>query len=453
MVAAHQGQRPQAGVREHHFGWMSLWADCFGVTCAGCACYKKSMRPYTIRFRPGCLALALLLLASRAVAMDAATPSSATPFSATASAAARDAFAQIASPEAIAEYRRKLKDYQEARAAFEAEASVYWSSIVEKRRGRNAKRREHQPILLEDYVLTQPPVYAGPKRPVDPLPTPIVPVEPRERKAIPVAADLLKAAAEHFQFAPQRPASEAEFKRAYARAARAAGLTREQAVRVYSFETGGNGNHDMQSGLSVARPGSRAISTAIGYNQLLTTNSVELIAEQGQEFVRELTEKAAYLSGAPRKAMDQKIAVLKRMVALARTVPDEWAQHEKLGDTPQGWALHAMVLDVDVGPLLQTHKLLTSVIFARAKGYARPLTAAELEMMNLTGDSTGLDMVTMPLEMREQVPTSNFFQRSGYERNPVAIRHNTVAKLLAVTDSRMDSNSNLPGAKELAGAF
>ena len=29
--------------------------------------------------------------------------------------------------------------------------------------------------------------------------------------------------------------------------------------------------------------------------------------------------------------------------------------------------------------------------------------------------------------MRELVPTSNFFQRSGYERNPVAIRHNTVA--------------------------
>jgi hypothetical protein len=112
-----------------------------------------------------------------------------------------------------------------------------------------------------------------------------------------------------------------------------------------------------------------------------------------------------------------------------------------------------MVLDIDVGPLLQTHKLLTSVIFARAKGFSRPLSAAELEMMNLTGDGTGLDMVTMPQPMREQVPTSNFFQRSGYERNPVAIRNNTVAKLLAVTDSRMDSNSNLPGAKELAASF
>ena len=133
--------------------------------------------------------------------------------------------------------------------------------------------------------------------------------------------------------------------------------------------------------------------------------------------------------------MEHKIAVLRKMVALATSVPDEWAQHEKIGDTPQGWALHATVLDIDVGPLLQTHKLLTSVIFARQKGYTRPLTAAELEMMNLTGDGTGLDMVTMPQALREQVPTSNFFQRGGYERNPVAIRHNTVAKLLAITDS------------------
>lgn len=112
-----------------------------------------------------------------------------------------------------------------------------------------------------------------------------------------------------------------------------------------------------------------------------------------------------------------------------------------------------MVLDIDIGPMLQTHKLLTSVLFAQQKGYQAPLTAAELEMMNLTGDGTGLDMVTMPLAMREQVPTANFFQRSGYERNPVASRNNTVAKLLAVTDVRMDSNSQGQGARDLASVF
>src|SRR3954466_8518079 len=76
------------------------------------------------------------------------------------SPAATDAMAQAASPQAIAEYRRKLREYQEARAAFEEEAGAYWTSFSEKRRGRNAKRRDRQPIGLDDYVLTQPPLYS-----------------------------------------------------------------------------------------------------------------------------------------------------------------------------------------------------------------------------------------------------------------------------------------------------
>ncbi|WP_448045824.1 hypothetical protein [Bradyrhizobium liaoningense] len=356
-------------------------------------------------------------------------------------------FAQGASP-AVLEYRRKLAEYQAARAAFDAEAGAYWSQIYEKRKTRNAKRRNGQQVTLDDYVLEHPPLYTGPKRPVNPEPeeTP----ERPPRKPIPVVADLLRAAQELYQFTPQRPSSEAEFKRAYARYALASGLTREQAVRVYSFETGGTGSYDVQAGIE--HGGKRAISTAMGYNQLLTTNSVELLAEQGHELIRALSEKVARTSG-PRQALEHKLAVLRKMVAHAKSVPDTWSEHEKIGSTPQGWAMHAMVLDVDIGPMLQTHKLLTSVLFARAKGHSRPLTAAELEMMNLTGDGTGLDMVTMPQAMREKVPTSNFFQRGGYERNPVAIRHNTVAKLLAVTDERMDSNSNKAGARELAAAF
>ena len=387
------------------------------------------MPPQMIRL--GLAALALLAGASQAVATEMPALSE----------SVADAMAQ-ASPEAMAEYRRKLKEYEEARAPIDA----YWNQISEKRRGRNAKRRAGQQVTLDDYVLTHPPVYTGPKKPVDPS----APERP-PRKAIPMVPDLIQAAAEQFQFTPQRPTSEIEFKRAYAKVASALGLTREQAVRVYSFETGGNGNHDMQSGYR--GPGTRPISTAIGYNQLLTTNSVELFAEQGDAILKALREKAATLSGAPRKAMDDKIAVTKKMVAFAQSVPDTWSEHEKLADTDKGWALHAMVLDIDVGPHLQTHKLLTSVHFARAKGYSKPLTAAELEMMNLTGDGTGLDMVTMPQAMREQVPTSNFFQRGGYERNPVASRHNTVAKLLAITNERMDVNSAKPGAQEWAASF
>ena len=397
------------------------------------------MHHQTIRVASLAVALGLTLFAVRASAFDTKSlpPSVA------------GAMAQ-ASPEAIADYRRKLKEYIEARDAFEQEAGAYWNDIAEKRRGRNAKRRAHVEIALDDYVLTQPPVYTGPKRPVNPAPETEPEPPQREHKHIPVVADLLKAAADYYQWTPQRPSTEIEFMRAYARFASEAGLTREQAVRVYSFETGGDGRNDSQSGLI---HGSHAVSTAIGYNQLLTTNTVELLAEQGPDLVRILAQRAAGLSGPARQTMEHKLEVLKKMVALARSVPDDWSQHEKIGDSPQGWALHAMVLDVDVGPMLQTHKLMTSVVFARERGFTRPLTAAELEMMNLTGDGTGLDMVTMPQAMREQVPTSNFFQRGGYERNPVAIRHNTVAKLLAVTDARMDANSRETGAKQLAAAF
>jgi len=401
---------------------------------------------FAVSLALGPIALLLLASAARGGEADALPP------------AVRDAKAQLlsqffaqgggASP-AVLEYRRKLGEYQAARAAFDEEAGAYWSQISEKRKGRNAKRRSGQQVTLDDYVLEHPPLYNGPKRPVNPEPeeTPERPT----RKPIPVVADLLQAARELYQFTPQRPSSELEFKRAYARYALASGLTREQAVRVYSFETGGTGNYDVQAGIE--HGGKRAISTAMGYNQLLTTNSVELLAEQGHEFIRALSGKVAQTSGPARQSLEHKLAVLKKMVAHAKSVPDTWSEHEKIGNTAQGWAMHAMVLDIDIGPMLQTHKLLTSVLFARAKGYTRPLTAAELEMMNLTGDGTGLDMVTMPQVMREQVPTSNFFQRGGYERNPVAIRHNTVAKLLAITDTRMDSNSSKPGARELAVAF
>src|SRR5215471_16453861 len=98
-----------------------------------------------IRLRPGMLALALLLAAGvalppairSATAQQAVSPHSVSP--------------QAVSPDVIAEYRRKLQAYQQARDAFEQEASAYWASIAEKRKGRNAKRREHQPVTLDDY--------------------------------------------------------------------------------------------------------------------------------------------------------------------------------------------------------------------------------------------------------------------------------------------------------------
>ncbi len=73
--------------------------------------------------------------------------------------------------------------------------------------------------------------------------------------------------------------------------------------------------------------------------------------------------------------------------------------------------------------------------------------------MNLTGDGNGIVMILMGQSMREKVPTANFFQQRGYERNSVAIRNNTVAKLIAATDAKMEKEAKLPGARELAAAF
>ncbi len=154
-------------------------------------------------------------------------------------------------------------------------------------------------------------------------------------------------------------------------------------MRVYAFEAGGNGHYDVQAGLENPGPNAHAISTALGYNQLLNTNSVELLSEHGENFVKALTAKAATLSGPRKAALKRKIDILRRMTAVSKSVPDEWSEHEKLANTPQGLGIHALNLDIDVGPLLQTHKLLNSVDFARRKKFTAPLTAAELEMMNL----------------------------------------------------------------------
>jgi hypothetical protein len=346
----------------------------------------------------------------------------------------------------------KVERYIRARRVYEEKADVYWQSIAEKRRARFAKRRNGEPVGLDDYVLDQPPVYSGPPRPPGYLPPRRDPTRKPER--IPVVADFLQAAAEQFHFVPQRPKDEAEFKQAYARVAAAAGLTKDQAVRIYAFETGGNGTYDVQAGLTSRGKNARPISPALGYNQLLSTNTVGLLAEHGDDFVKTLQASAAPLDRLHNKAMERKLAALQRMIAFSRTVPNRWSDHDKLAKTTRGgMGVHAAVLDRDIGPLLQTQKLLNSVLFAHMKGHKAPLTAVELELMNFTGDGNGIDMVLMPQELRERVPTANFFQRGGYGRNPIARRTGTVAALFAAIEFKMDRAAKAQGARALAEAF
>jgi len=73
------------------------------------------MRRPAIRHALGSVLFAMLVVSSQAVAgPDAPLP-----------VAVANALAQVATPEAIADYRHKLKIYQEARAAFEEQAGAY----------------------------------------------------------------------------------------------------------------------------------------------------------------------------------------------------------------------------------------------------------------------------------------------------------------------------------------
>ena len=59
----------------------------------------------------------------------------------------------------------------------------------------------------------------------------------------------------------------------------------------------------------------------------------------------------------------------------------------------------------------------------------------------------------MPAELRRIVPTANFFQRAGHERNPIARRTGTVAALIASMEARMERAARERGAKDMAAAF
>jgi hypothetical protein len=347
----------------------------------------------------------------------------------------------------MAEYRKKLTEYHKAWDAYEKIAGPYWRAVTDKRSRRRTKVANNMQITAADYVMTQPPVYTGPEEPEDPL----APTK-KKRGDIPEVEDFLANAKAEFDFVPEAPADEITYKRAYAAVASAKGLNKEECVKIYGFESGGDGKYDIQAGREYDMK-ARVISTALGYNQLLTTNTVGLLAEDGDDFIAELAKRMEGAESERTAALADKIAKLKKMIAFARTVPNDWNAHGRLASTPKGIGTHALNLDVEIGPLLQTRKLTTSVDFAKRKGYGKPLTAAELEMMNLTGDGNGYDMVTMPKALREKVPTTNFFQRGGYERNPVAARNNTVAKLIAATDAKMVQEAKLQGAKDMAASF
>lgn len=366
-----------------------------------------------------------------------------------------EARAQSLTPlqEAIArltpEQQARLKAYEAAHIAFQKRTDQYWRLIELKRKKRKAKLAAGKDVTVADYVAEQPPVYRGPPRPDDvmaqlPKPPP-APVEVRE--PVPVVADFLQQAKEVYGFEPDR-VNEDDFMIFYAMEAIKLGLSRDQVVRLYALETGGMGTQDLQSGYN-PRTG-HAASTALGYAQLLAANTIEQLRKEGEEFAVRLERHAAEdgVSESKAEALRAKAAILRRMIADAKKVHENWPAHVAYAKTPRGIAMHALNLDGDVGPWLQTVKLRGITEYAAKKGMTK-LNGAQLELMNLAGPAHGFEMMQ---PVGSTMPTSNFFERRGYERNPVAAGK-TGAQLLAKLNEIMDRNVQKQGSQRFARIF
>ena len=355
--------------------------------------------------------------------------------------------------------RQQFQAWRTSKHVYEAKLDSYWAAVEGKRAERRKKKAAHLDLIASDYVPAFPPQYEGPQLPPDLLRAwqkfveedeakqPQPPVQPKE---IPGLEDFLAAAKSIYGFTPER-VSERTFKDRYAEEAMALGLSKTQVVRVYALETGGQGTADMQSGVHPISKRGKPISTALGYAQLLDANSVSELAKHGSRFIARL-ERMALRSDIPRERVVQlrgKAAILSRMLADAKTVPNEWSKHQTFAKTPQGQGIHAINLDGDIGPMLQAIKLLGLKEEAEKAGKPK-LAGAEMELMNLVGPGTGLEILLY--SGAASAPTTNFFARRAYYVNKMA-QNLTGAGLLAELDKRMDADISRPGAVEFAAAF
>lgn len=340
--------------------------------------------------------------------------------------------------------------YLRARAQFARDAETYWAVIEEMKDKRRKKRAAGQPFAPADYVAVQPPKYQGPALPPDVAKiiaslrsTPEPPPEP-----MPVVADYLAHARKEYGFVPT-PTTEALFKRRYAEESLVLGLSKDQVVRVYALETGGRGTYDMQAGIDPETKKGTPISSALGYAQLLCANSINELVKHGDGFVARLKGLATQPAYASRRAqLTAKANAVARMTRTAKSVPNAWTAHVAFARTPKGLGIHALNLDADVGPWLQAIKLKGIRDYADKAG--RPnLSGAEIELMNLAGPQTGLDMMD---PAGRNVPTANFFVQKSYDRNPI-VKDRTSAELLAALEGRMNENIKKPGSIEFAKAF
>ncbi|PPC88498.1 MAG: hypothetical protein CTY31_01925 [Hyphomicrobium sp.] len=348
-----------------------------------------------------------------------------------------------------------FQEWRTSRRAYEQKLDAYWEKVDGKRAGRRKKRAAQVPFDTSDYVMTLPPTYDGPKlspalaKKYEKFLAAQDRSDPKPTKDMATVADYLATAKRVYNFTPER-VSEKEFKRRYAREAMRLGLSKDQVVRIYALETGGIGTFDMQAGIHPIKKTGRPISSALGYAQLLDANSVNELYKAGPDFVRRLEAMAANpnVTAQRRAQLKGKISAIKRMYANVRKIPYEWSRQQAYAKTPEGMGVHALNIDGDIGPLLQAIKLKGLKDTADKVGRTN-LSGAEMELMNLSGPATGLEMMQ---PAGRKAPTTNFFARRAYYVNKMVIGLDG-AGLLAELDRRMDSAVKTPGSVEFASAF
>lgn len=349
--------------------------------------------------------------------------------------------------------RGQFEDWYKAQVFHDAAMDAYWAEVEKKRSWRRAKRRKRQGFVDQDYVTSLPPVYEGPN-----IGAPILRrwyqfrngagEAGKERATLPGLDVYLGNAKRFYDFEPER-IPEVEFKRRYALEALKLGLTKDQVVRVYALETGGRGTADMQAGIHPITGKGKPISSALGYAQLLAANSVNVLSKHGPKMVIRLEGMTQQEANPQRRSqLQHKLTVLRRMVRAAQSVPYKWSEHIAYARTPKGQALHVMNIDGVIGPWMQVVKLADLKLLAERHGRTE-LSGAELELMNLAGPATGLEMM---LETGLDKPTSNFFSRRAYYRNTV-VRGKDSRGLLVALEDRMRASLKNPGSVEFLEVF
>ena len=349
----------------------------------------------------------------------------------------------------------EFRVWKAARGTYEQALDTYWDAIESKRHQRRRKRNSKLDFNANDYVMTLPPSYEGPSlsaqlgKKYSAFLAAQREAAPNPPKELATIADYLAAAKRVYGFTPER-VSEREFKQRYAAEAAALGLSKEQVVRIYALETGGVGTYDMQAGVHPRSKTGRAISSALGYAQLLDANSINEVSRSGAKFIERLKKKARDPSNSAERTaeLQQKISVLRKMYANCKRVPFEWSEHQAYAKTPAGMGVHALNIDGDLGPMLQATKLRTLKDIAEKYGRSN-LSGAEMELMNLAGPVTGLEMLA---PAGANAPTANFFSRRAYYVNKMVIGL-TGAGLQAELDRRMQRAITTPGSTEFADAF